>query len=533
MRGKGGTSVETTFVDDFSGGVNLLESQYTLPSPFAPPGMWNATLRGRMLVSRFGTILAGTLGAASKYIFYSSKLDFFISQEGTTLYSYTISATNQALAGRTALKTFSTSDKVQCVEFTGLLVVVHPVDGVFTWNGAGVIGAAVTAAVKGSCVCAWQNKVWVGGDPGNPSRVWWSNAGTAATWTTATDFVDLREVNDFAVTAIGVGNGMDVVGRGSMQVFKGTSAYRIYSASTGAYITIDAYRGAATSESVTSVAGHVYFCNFYGIYRLDGDTVVTLSDAIRPDWDFGTTYSNPYTCWAAWDRAYFSNLGSNPTGDASYKSHRHYWELIPERTAWFPHGFQTAGAVYTAPYSATRFAKGTSGPLNSALVLADDQVSVLVMPHHPQGASSSFSTPPVPKDYYTGGAGNSIPVRFTFPPIHKQLKRFALQQMRVQGWAAANSDADVRMYFQGVGEQPLGAVLYSDFRLSDINTFLYQYGSPPVPTGSYTNLIPVITTTPTALQTVTQASGYSYGAADQVLPSVGITSFEARVAVQE
>ncbi len=540
MARRSGGSTQVVYMDDFSGGVNYIESPYTLPQPFLPPGAFNVTIRGRQLVSRFGTRLAGTLTATGQYIFYSSRLNLFFSQEGTGFYKYTISATNQALSARTNVTTFTTSAKCMAVEFAGVLVVVHPVDGVFTYDGTTWTNRSTT--VKGTCIATWQNKAWVAGDSSNPSRVWWSNAGTPNTWTTSTDFVDVREVDDRAVTAIGGGNGMDVVGRPSLNVFKTNSVYRIYSSSTGAYTTLDGWRGATGSESVTSAQGTIYFCNYYGIYRIDNDRVVTLSDPIRPAWDVGTQYANQYTAWTSWDRVYFSNLGSQSTEDASYANRRLYWELVPERAAWFPHGFTQSGgtAAFNAPISATRFIKGTTASVNSAMLLSDDGTSVLVAPHHPSGFSSSMETPPVAKDSWNGTTGNNVRFTFSLPTITQQMRRFSIRHMQVQGWGDGATN-NMRLRWGNWQEQPNSPpAAFTDFTLA-LPDAMARATPPyvPVPLGVYTSLRPFLTGAQSAI--VNADPAHLNGAGDQwspisknfQLPGYAIEAVQYKVAMQE
>lgn len=515
---------ERLFIDDFSGGVNLLESPHTLPAPFLPAGCLNVTLRGRSLCTRFGTKLAGTLSNASKYIFFSPKFDLFFAYETAagTLAKYTISGTNQALAGRTAVKTFTTNGDIQIVEFAGLLVLVHAVDGVFT-STDGTTWTNRSTTVKGTIINTWQNKCWVAGDSSNPSRVWWCNAGDATTWTTATDFVDIREVNDRSVSALGVAGGMDVVGRGGLLVFKNESAYRIYSSATGAYTTIDAGRGAGGALAVTAAQGYVYCANQWGVYRMDGDKVTTISDPVRPGWETGRETSGPVLAWSAWDRVYFSNTA----GDAAAR--KLHWELIPERGAWFPHGFNTAAGSYTQPLSVARYGRGasTTNPLNTSLLLLADGVSVVVAPNHPSGISNSTATPAIGTDN-----GNAVDFRFSLPVVHKQLQRFGVRDIRVLGWGAGV----VTARFAGLMESPRGASGTSS--LTPLAILAAGRNWPPfvpVNIGSFTSMRAVLEGTFNALANAseTQANAgnlYSPIASDLRLPAYAIEAISVGIA---
>lgn len=251
-------------VRDFSGGWNIRDA----PSEIArneTPDCLNMSIDERGgAVKRLGLsrLNGSPLAGVAQVIFYWETGQVVILQIGTSVYK-TSDMTTLTLIG-----TFSTVAAGAFCEFNGLLVAVHPVDGVITSNGSTWVVATVT--VKGTACAVWQNKVWVTGDPVNKSRVWWSNAGSATTYTTATDFVDIREIDDAACTAIGVGQGMDIAGRPGLLVFKARSWYRINNSTTGSYTTLHAKAGAAGPRSVVDVNGLTAAISEAGIYLTDG-----------------------------------------------------------------------------------------------------------------------------------------------------------------------------------------------------------------------------------------------------------------------
>jgi hypothetical protein len=269
---------------DFSGGLNLRDAYSELRSNETPDCM-NVTLDERGgVVKRLGyTLLSGSLPAAPTNIFYWKTGQVTILQIGPKLYKTSAFAafTEITLGGGNA---FTTSAKAQFVDFLGKLVYVHPVDGVF--NSDGVTATLSTAAVKGTCIAAWQNKLWVGGDSSNPTRLWAGNAGSYTTFTTATDWVDIREQDDAIITALGNGQGMDVIGRSGLLVFKSRSTYRVNSsnATTGfTYTTLDTKAGAAGPNAVAAYNGRVAAFSEAGIYMTDGVTaMVPVSEKLSP-----------------------------------------------------------------------------------------------------------------------------------------------------------------------------------------------------------------------------------------------------------
>jgi hypothetical protein len=205
------------------------------------------------IVKRLGRSKLNTGGAlpgTPSNVFFWKSAGVTIFQIGTTVYK-----TSNLFGAWSSIATLTTTERMAFTDFNGKLVGVHPTDGVFTYDGT--TWTLATAAVRGTCIASWQNKVWVAGDPraGNASVVWWSNAGNPAVWTTGTDFNALREKDDAPITALGLGQGMDVAGRPGLLVFKEESAYRINSSSTGAYTTIDGSAGAAGALAVRRSTG--------------------------------------------------------------------------------------------------------------------------------------------------------------------------------------------------------------------------------------------------------------------------------------
>lgn len=271
-------------LSDFSGGLNLRDAPTELGETDTPDCM-NITLDERGgVVKRLGRVKKNTGGSLpgipSNVFFWKSAL-ITIFQIGTTIYK-----TTDDFASWSSIATLSTSDRMAFCDFNGQLVGVHVADGVFTYDGT--TWTLATAAVKGSCIAPWQNKVWVGGDlrAGNNSVVWWSNIGNASVWTTGTDFNGLREKDDSPITALGLGQGQDVAGRPGLLVFKEESTYRINNSTTGAFTTIDGSAGAAGPLAVVTCFGVTCIINKLGIFTTDANGVneLTLASAKIPDY---------------------------------------------------------------------------------------------------------------------------------------------------------------------------------------------------------------------------------------------------------
>ncbi|MCR4339997.1 MAG: hypothetical protein NUW01_08935, partial [Gemmatimonadaceae bacterium] len=317
---------------DFSGGLNLRDAPSKL-EPGDSPDCMNITLDERGGgAKRLGLLRmnASALAGVPKNLFYSSALSVNIIQIGASLYKTSDWVTVTAFA------TFTTSARAGLCDFNGKLVAVHPVDGVFDYDGT--TWSSRNATVKGTTIAPWQNKLWVAGDG---ARVWWSNAGSSATWTTASDFNDLREKDNKACTAIGIGQGMDVAGRPGLLVFKEDSTYRINSSSTGSYTTIDSRAGCSGPLALVSLFGYTLAFNKSGIYRCDGNTMELASSKLEPLFDkaqINLTYLPDVVAGVFQDRAVFSF----PFGSAQTTNNRTL-EYHPLDGWIVPHDFGASG----------------------------------------------------------------------------------------------------------------------------------------------------------------------------------------------
>lgn len=248
-------------VRNFSGGLNTRDAPSELAADEFVDSL-NITIDERGGVEkrlgherRFASAV-GT-GLVSNVFWWGSR-GLLVSQIGTGMH-----VTNGA-----AFLNWSTSARCGMTEFAGNLVMVHPVDGVRVYDGTTVTGP-FTNSPKGNAIATWQNKVWVAGDPTNPPRVAWSNAGTPSTWG-VNDWVDLREKDSRLITCLSGASGLDVSGRPGLLAFKGESTYRIYDSSTGAYNTVDAQVGCGSNIGAVSAYGRTYAVSHRGVYYTDG-----------------------------------------------------------------------------------------------------------------------------------------------------------------------------------------------------------------------------------------------------------------------
>lgn len=266
---------------NFQGGLNLRDSPIELAANESPDCM-NVTLDERGgAVKRLGLAQVGTATPdVASTIFWCPALQTTFLQCANQLYKTTTFTTFTPVGSG-----FSSSKRCAMCEFLSELVVVHPDDGVFTYDGTTLTNRSTV--VKGHAIAAWQNKVWVANDV--KPRVMFSAIGDAHTWSyvvgppEAGDYVYLREKDDTPVTALGPGQGMDDIGRPGLLVYKAESAYRINNAASGAYTMLHAQYGAGGPLAIFTLAGlTAAFCK-WGISVTDGVNPLRLiSERIEP-----------------------------------------------------------------------------------------------------------------------------------------------------------------------------------------------------------------------------------------------------------
>lgn len=290
-------------VADFSGGLNLRDSPTDMEPKYAPL-MWNVTLdekggvTARSGYSKWNTSSYG--GSPPSNLFYwsgSGALGHSFVQVGASVY--------QDLS-TTPIKTFTTSDRAAFADFAGKVCMLHPVDGLFTWDGAVI--AAIGAGPKGNTLAVFQNKLWANDTSGtNYPRVNFSAAGDPTLWPGT---IDIREKDTAQVVCLIGTAGTDIVGKPSLIVLKNRSAYRIYDSATGAYTTIDWTAGAASALSAVQANTKVYVLSDQGVFQTDGvGPLQPVSDVLRPLWTpdkLAVSYFDKACAGSIGTKAYFS-----------------------------------------------------------------------------------------------------------------------------------------------------------------------------------------------------------------------------------
>lgn len=254
-------AIQTIDLFDFSGGTNLRDAPSELAeneTPFAR----NVTLDERGgAEKRLGLTNDGGAGAQGADLvggYYSNVLGGVVFQTGTDVKLRTAAGTYSTL------KTFSTSARVGMVDFHQKFLMLHPVDGLFSYPVGGPVSARLGSPLVGTMLASWQNKVFAAGDPAEPTRFVFSNRGDETTWDLANNSNQVRDVNDDPITALAN------VGRPGLVVFKKRSTHRVTDSDTGEYATIDVEHGAGGPLACVAVDGRVASITEDGIFMTDG-----------------------------------------------------------------------------------------------------------------------------------------------------------------------------------------------------------------------------------------------------------------------
>lgn len=271
-----------------------------------------------------GSSLTATSASPSTMFQWRAK-DKMILQIGTGLYK--TAAGLPAFGSLTLIATFTTSATCGMCEFNGKLVVVHPIDGVFDYDDT--TWTLRNATVKGTVIAAWQNKLWV---TGVTNTVWWSNLGSSATWTTGTDFNNLRDVDDSKCTMLAVAPGEDIQGRAGLIVAKeGRGVHRIYDSTTGAQFVLDADANCVGSLAFAQLEGRVGFLGTRAFYVTDGSDVVRVSKPVDGRLNTINLATNAVAAVGTTNdrfRVAFPGSGASVNNNV--------YEFNPETGAWMP-----------------------------------------------------------------------------------------------------------------------------------------------------------------------------------------------------
>jgi hypothetical protein len=195
-----------------------------------------------------------------------------IATSGTSVYKWTSNAWQSiktGLSANSARFTFTTYlDKLYMVNGNTL-------DGLMQWDGLTFSKVATTPAPPaGKYVVVHKNRMYLAGDPANPSRLYMSDLGSPTSWP-ALNFVDVNTNDGDKIT--GVSEHLD-----GLVVFKERSIHVLRGTDPSNYVMFDAHQGAGTVShwSIVQASNLLFYLSRDGVYTFDGHHVKLISDFI-------------------------------------------------------------------------------------------------------------------------------------------------------------------------------------------------------------------------------------------------------------
>lgn len=146
-------------------------------------------------------------------------------------------------------------------------------DGLMKYDGTNF--ATVTGAPNGKYVVTHKNRLYIAGDPANPSRLYMSDLGQPETWPSL-NFIDINTNDGDAIT--GIAEHLD-----ALVIFKERSVHVLRGTGPQNYSILDSHQshGTVSHWSIAQVLNQLVYLGRDGVYAYDGKAVHLISDLIR------------------------------------------------------------------------------------------------------------------------------------------------------------------------------------------------------------------------------------------------------------
>jgi hypothetical protein len=149
----------------------------------------------------------------------------------------------------------------------------NSLDGLMTWDGTTF--STVAGAPAGQYVVLHKNRLYIAGDPNNPSRLYMSDLGTPTSWPTL-NFIDVNTNDGDKIT--GLAELQD-----TLVIFKERSIHVLRGTGPQNYSLLDTHqaRGTVSHWTIAPVLNQLFFLARVGVYSFDGRGVHLQSDVIK------------------------------------------------------------------------------------------------------------------------------------------------------------------------------------------------------------------------------------------------------------
>lgn len=272
-------NAELLFVDDFTGGLNFRANDSRLRENEASELLnyefaFDGSIKKRAGSSKYNAAAIGAAGEVhSLFRYYQADgTKKFLCIEGSTLYEGNDGAGTWASVGSvtgTGKAKFATwQDKVYFVNQNGL---VRNYDGT-------TLGPVASSPTTCKYILFRGDRLYAAGDNSKPNRLYFTDTGDPTTWTTGTNYIDIRDDDGDVITGLAViQDTLVIYKRNSIWLLYGNDAASFQLQMSSNLVGCDA------PYSLVEFGNKHYFLDRIGVYVFDGTNAVNISENIYRD----------------------------------------------------------------------------------------------------------------------------------------------------------------------------------------------------------------------------------------------------------
>lgn len=249
----------------------------------------------------FSTIDTNPVVSLFSY-FKSSGTKYMLASSMDKIYDITSGAPTAIKTGLVSNQRFTST------VYKDTLYMMNGTDGLMKWDGTTF--SIVAGAPAGKYVVVHKNRLYICGDPANPSRVYLSDLGSPESFP-ALNFIDINTNDGDVIT--GISEHLD-----SLVIFKERSIHVLRGSDPINFVMVDSHqsRGTVSHWTIVSIQNHLFYLARDGVYYYDGKSIHLASDIIR-----GSVMG--FNNNSIWNQ---TNLSQACAVDYGHK----YWLSIPE-----------------------------------------------------------------------------------------------------------------------------------------------------------------------------------------------------------
>lgn len=224
------------------------------------------------ITKRNGYTLQNTIDTnpiVSMFPYYKSDgSKYLLATSGTSIYNVTGTPTaiKTGLSGNTQRFTATT--------YYDKLYMLNGVDGLMKWDGT-TFSFVAGPIPNGKFVIVHKNRLYIAGDPSNPSRIYMSDIGQPESFP-GLNFIDIDTNDGDMITGIAeLGDSLVIFKERSLYVLRGTGPQN--------YSLLDSHQahGTVSHWSIVQILNRLFYLSRDGVYAFDGKNVRLESDLIK------------------------------------------------------------------------------------------------------------------------------------------------------------------------------------------------------------------------------------------------------------